>query len=139
MLFCHGECTKSTCKVRDQCNRTGNYKGAAHVRCNINHTNNRQLPVVFHNLRDYDSHIVLNLAFEICGTAKSITAIPTSMEKCMTSGMEYVKLIDAFQCMASSLETLADNLITKSTDKFEMFENVNKQLNADVFTLVCQK
>ena len=50
------------------------------------------------------------------------------MEKCMTSGMEYVKLIDAFQCMASSLETLADSLITKSTDKFEMFENVKNNL-----------
>ena len=41
MLFWQGECTKSTYKVRDQCNRTGNYKGAAHVICNINCTNNR--------------------------------------------------------------------------------------------------
>ena len=41
------------------------------------------------------------------------------------------KFIDSFQFMASSLETLADHLITNSTDKYEMFENMEQRFNAD--------
>jgi hypothetical protein len=33
--------------------------------------------------------------------------------------------------MASSLETLAKHLITKSTDKYEKFDNMKKHFNAD--------
>ena len=41
--------------------------------------------------------------------------------------------------MALSLETLAEHLITKSTDKYEMFENMKKHFNDDELKLVCQK
>ena len=41
--------------------------------------------------------------------------------------------------MASSLETLADKIITKSTDKYEMIEDMKKHFNADELELVCQK
>ena len=34
-------------KVTDHCHRTGNYRGAAHVRCTINYCNNIHLPVFF--------------------------------------------------------------------------------------------
>ena len=47
----------------------------------------------------------------------------------MTFGIGDVKFIDSFQFMASSLESLSDNLITKSTDKYEMFENMKNILN----------
>ena len=78
-------------------------------------------------------------AFETCGTDTHITAIPNSMEKFMAFGVGDIKFIDSFQFMALSLETLADNLITKSTDKYEMFENVKTHFNADELDLVCQK
>ena len=42
----------------------------------------------------------------------------------MTFGIGDIKSIDSFQFMASSLETLADNLNTQSTDKYEMLENL---------------
>ena len=41
--------------------------------------------------------------------------------------------------MASSLETLADKLITTSTDNYKMFEDIKKHFNADALELVCQK
>ena len=50
------------------------------------------------------------------------------MEKFMTFGIGDIKSIDSFLCMASSLETLADNLITKPTDKYEMFKNMKNML-----------
>jgi hypothetical protein len=48
------------------------------------------------------------------------------MEKFMTFNVGDVKFIDAFQFMASSLETLAKTLITNSTDKYEKFDNMKK-------------
>ena len=44
------------CKVRDHEHLTGRCGGAAHACCIINHCSNRYLPVIFHNLRGYDSH-----------------------------------------------------------------------------------
>jgi hypothetical protein len=37
----NGEYTEDTYKVRDHDHRTGRYKGAAHIRCNILHYPNR--------------------------------------------------------------------------------------------------
>ena len=46
----------------------------------------------------------------------------------MTFEIGDVQVIDSFQLMASSLETLSDNLITQSTDNYAMFENVKNSL-----------
>ncbi len=54
-----GAFTESNNQVRDHCHRTGNYRGAAHNACNINYFSNRYLPIVFHNLRGYDSHLII--------------------------------------------------------------------------------
>jgi hypothetical protein len=53
------------CKVRDHDHRTGKYRGAAHGKCNINYRHNRYLPVVCHNLRGYDGHLIIRKAFEL--------------------------------------------------------------------------
>jgi hypothetical protein len=90
-------------------------------------------------LKGSDSHLILKEAFEICGTDKNIGALPNSMEKFMTFNIGDVKFIDAFQFMASSLETLAKNLITKSSDKYEKFENMKMNFTADELELICKK
>ena len=46
-------------KVRDHCHMTGKFRGAAHWSCNINLQLTRNVPVVFHNLRCYESHLIL--------------------------------------------------------------------------------
>ena len=56
----------------------------------------------------------------------------------MTFGVGDIKCIDSFQFMASSLEALAEHLVTKSKDKYVMFENMKKHVNADKLELVGQ-
>ena len=47
-------------KVRDHCHVTGKVRGAAHWICNINLQLNKNVPVIIHNLRTYDSHLIFD-------------------------------------------------------------------------------
>ena len=48
-------------KVRYLCHSTGKYRGSAHRYCNINIKLNHKIPIVFHNLKNYDSRIIMQL------------------------------------------------------------------------------
>ena len=52
-------------KVKDHCHLTGSYRGAAHNKCNFYFFCNRFLPVVMHNLKGYDSHLIIKDTFNI--------------------------------------------------------------------------
>ena len=45
-------------KVRDHCHITEKFRGATHWSCNTNLQLTKKVPVIFHNLRGYDSHLI---------------------------------------------------------------------------------
>ena len=47
-------------KVRDHCYVTGKFRGAAHWTCKVNFQLNKKVPVIFHNFRGYDSHLIFS-------------------------------------------------------------------------------
>ena len=68
-------------KVRDHCHMTRKYRGAAHWSCNINLKMTKKIPDVFHNLRGYDSHLIIK---EISKFDVKVSVIPNGLEKYMT-------------------------------------------------------
>ena len=65
-------------KVRDHCHITGKFRGAAHWSCNINLQLTKKVPVIFHNLRGYDSHLVCH---ELKQFDVKIVVLPNGLEK----------------------------------------------------------
>ena len=76
-----GELIENHNKVRDHCHITGKYRGATHGGCNINLKVNKKLPVIFHNLREYDGHLIFK---EFNKFNCSIDVIPNGLEKYMS-------------------------------------------------------
>ena len=108
-------------KVRDLCHITGKYRGSAHAACNLKFKISEEkikIPVIFHTLRGYDSHFIINELGELISEGEnfSVNVIPNNAEKYMAFYIgKLLAFIDSFQFMASSLEKLASIL---PKDKF---------------------
>ena len=95
-------------KVRDHCHVTGKFRGAAHWNCNINFQLTKKVPVIFHNLRGYDSHLIFN---ELDKFDVKISVIPNGLEKYMDFFLnKNLVFIDSMQFMNSSHDKLVKNL-----------------------------
>ena len=46
-------------KVRDHDHITGKYRGSVHWSCNINFKWTKKVPVIFHNLKGYNSYLIM--------------------------------------------------------------------------------
>ena len=64
-------------KVRDHCHVTGKYRSAAHFSCNANCKLSKKVPVIFHNLRGYDSHLIIK---EIGKFDVKVSATPNGLD-----------------------------------------------------------
>ena len=102
--------------VRDHCHVTGKYRGSAHQTCNLKlqiSAEKIKIPVIFHNLKGYDSHFIINELGELIkkGQEISIKVIAQNAEKYMAFYIgNHLSFIDSFAFMSSSLEKLASNL-----------------------------
>ena len=95
-------------KVRDRCHITGKFRVAAHWSCNINLRLTKKVPVIFHNLRGYDSDLIFN---ELDKFDVKIKVIPNGLEKYMAFFLnKNLVFIDSMQFMNSSLDKLVKNL-----------------------------
>lgn len=136
--ICEKKLTKGQA-VKDHCHFTGKYRGAAHSRCNLdyNNINNNKLfiPVVFHNLKGYDSHFIIKELhrFEINPRDRmDISVIPNNMERFISFSLftrNKLRFIDSFAFMASSLAKLTANL------EPDDFSYINDEFDNDISLL----
>ena len=135
-------------RVRDHCHITGKYRGSAHQDCNLKlqiKPETIKIPVIFHNLRGYDSHFIMQqigqIAKEHTYTNKksekvemNINCIPNNMEKYMAFMLgNHLVFLDSFQFMSSSLDNLVKNLPD------EAFNYTKQEFKKEQFNLMKQK
>jgi len=106
--ICEKPFSADTVRVRDHCHLTGAYRGAACQSCNINFKQPTFVPVVFHNLRSFDSHIMcasLGLFKE-----EEVTCIASNTEKYTSFTLGKLRFIDSYQFLDCSLGELVESL-----------------------------
>ena len=91
--------------VRDHCHITGHYRGAAHNACNLKLRLNPKttvVPVVFHYLRGYDSHLLIQAISKVEG---NVSCIPNSTEK-VSFSLGQLRYIDSAQFLLAFFDKL---------------------------------
>jgi len=144
--ICDGELGDD--RVRDHCHFTGRFRGAAHNGCNLNYKPPKFIPVIFHNLSGYDSHLFIK---KLARNGEKIKCIPNNEEKYISFSKEVVvdefsnkegkhvqvkrelRFLDSFRFMASSLDALSKNLSK------EQCKNVKSRYSGEQLDLVLRK
>lgn len=135
--MCKKKFTKENYKTRAHNHNTGEYIGPACNACNKKRKNEKFVPVIFHNLKNYDSHLFI---CELAKQFKKIDITPNNMEKYMMIKVDNIRFIDSFQFMSTSLEVLVENLY-KSNDlnKFKNMKNHFNKLNDEQLKMLIRK
>ena len=143
---CHiCNCDLGEDKVRDHCHFTGQYRGAAHNKCNLMCKKPKVLPVIFHNLQGYDAHLFIKQLARLEG---KLDCIPSTEEKYISfsktikvgeykdcSGSVFpvkfeIRFLDSFKFIQTSLSNLVSNL---SPDDFLNTKQIFKK-NTELLT-----
>ena len=106
-------------KVRDHCHFTGKYRGCAHSICNLNFCNRYfKIPVFFHNMKNYDGHLIIQNA-EKLSNKKKIDVIAQNSEKFINIGFDSLSVKDSFSFITASLDKLVSMTKYDNTDEKE--------------------
>ena len=135
-------------KVRDHCHLTGKFRGAAHNKCNLEYRLPKFYPVIFHNLSSYDSHLFIK---NLGKSEGKIDCIPNNEEKYISFSkhilvdkfknkkgeekevIREIRFIDSFKFMATSLDSLVNNLPKES------FKNLTEFYEGEQLDLIKRK
>ena len=108
--ICKGDFTSVTDhKVRDHDHISGKFRGAAHNSCNLKlkfEPDKWKMPIFFHNLRGYDSHLIMQAVTH----EFKAKCIAQSSEKYMTFTLNQLAFFDSAQHLMGTLESLAESL-----------------------------
>ena len=121
-------------RVRYYCHVLSLYRGAAHVACNLNYRIDLakwMLPVILHNLRGYDSHLIIKTLKKKCGRTR---VIATNMEAYISFSVCQLQFLDSMQFTDSSLKKLVTTL-----SREELMHTRESFTDANQFDLVQQK
>ena len=128
--ICKKRIDNKDAKVRDHCHITGKFKGAAHWDCNIYFQITKKIPVIFHNLKGYDSHLIFSeLHFNL-----KVDVIPNGLEKYMAFFLRRdLVFIGSMQFMNPSLDKLVKNVSD------EDFKYLVKEFSSENLKILKQK
>ena len=118
-------------KVKDHCHITGKYRSSAHRVCNINVELNHKISILFHNLKNYDSHLIMQ---ELGKINFETNVIPNGLGKYMSFNINNKLIfIESFQFLSSSLDSLVKGLGKNG------FKYLSQEFDSKVLDLAKQK
>lgn len=136
-------------KVRDHCHITGKKRfGAAHSICNLHYKIPNFVPILFHNLSGYDSHLFIK---QLCSHGDKVDVIAQSKEKYVSftknlymhdyrnkkgkNSARYLQMrfMDSFKFLSASLDNLSCSLET------EQFIETKKYFSEEIFNIMRKK
>ena len=108
--ICNKQFQENDERVRDHCHFTGKYRGCAHNKCNLDYSwRYFKIPIFFHNLKNYDAHLIINKANEIStklNPNKGINVVAQNSEKFITFSFGSCEFKDSFAFLTASLDKL---------------------------------
>ena len=122
-----GNVYKPNKKVPDHDHFTGKYIDAAHSECNFNRKTKCFIPIYFHNLSKYDSHMILQVLNKF-GDG-NVTIIPQTEEEYISFSKRYyvnsklsyeLRFLDSFKLLPASLDTLSSNLLKEGKNNLKL-------------------
>ena len=127
-------------KVRDHCHFTGEYRGAAHKACNLKlkiKPYSTKIPVIFHNLKGYDSHLIMQ---KIHISKGNISCIANNSEKYISFSIGQLTFLDSFQFNPTSLEKLVEGVIGTTSNCLKCEKTEEKYIHKEwMLTTKCEK
>ena len=115
--ICDNEYIYSDIKVKDYFRITEIYRGSTHRDCIINVKLIHKIHVVFHNLKNYDSHLIMQ---EMGKFNLKVNVIPSGLETYMIFSInEKLTFINSFRFLGSSLENLDKDDFKYLDQKFD--------------------
>ena len=126
--YSRGDCHRLW-KVKDHCHITGEYRGAAHSKCNQQlriDPFRTPIPVYFHNLKNYDSHHLISAVGRteektttctdkdgkdkpVTVTDGKLSGICQNMEKLISFSWGQFRFVDSYAFLSRSLDHLVTN------------------------------
>ena len=97
-------------EIRVHFHIVGSYRGAAHSKCNLMYRISKsgwKLPVVIHNLKGYDGHMIVKTLKSEFG---KVRVIPQNIEKYLSVTVGQLKFIDSSQFTPKGLDILVKTL-----------------------------
>ena len=146
---CGGSFNAKNLKVRHHCHITGNYLAAACNNCNLKLKPRKMsgigedqgrdffIPVFFHNLRGYDSHLIIKALTKKIVDKDEIRVIANSTEKFISFQIGGLRFLDTLQFLNASLDSSVKVLTKSGSDSF--VHTRRHFIDSDKFKLMTQK
>ena len=94
----------------DHCHITGKFRGAACNYCNMKMVELRKVPVFFHNLQGFDSHLIASEYKDKKKKKRAMTVIPSNTEQLKLINIGIFRFVDSFSFQSQSLSRLSSRL-----------------------------
>ena len=124
-------------KVRDHCHLTGNYRGPAHSKCNINETQKQSnfIPFIFHNFSNFDCHMFFKKLVDKKKDKVDFEITPKTNEEYISLTYGCIRFIDSYRFLSSGLDSLVKTLVE---DSHKTLKNLKEEIvdNDEILNIV---